>query len=274
LIRGQDAKNYPLGIREVEDFSRLKAMYGLENDPTLLEPGWVDTLVDALAHPGVRILLLVIGFVALYAELHSPGIGVAAFVALVCFILFFWSQFLGGTAGWLEVVLFVAGLACLLLEIFVLPGFGIFGLGGGVMILASLILASQTFIIPHNAYEMAEFQTSLFTVGSAIVGIIAAIALLNRWLPQTPVLGRMVLQPPSEEEAEAISESESLTHFENLLGRQGTATTPLVPGGKARFGKEVYDVMTDGQFVPRNAAVEVVELRGNWIVVRPIEETA
>lgn len=274
LIRGVDAKNYSLGIREVEEFGQLKTMYGLENDPTLLEPGWVDTLVDALAHPGVRVLLLIIGFVALYAEMHSPGIGVAAFVALVCFALFFWSQFLGGTAGWLEVVLFVAGLACLLLEIFVIPGFGIFGLGGAIMILASLIFASQTFIIPRNAYEMSEFQTSLFTVGSAIVGIIAAIVLLNRWLPEAPMFGRMVLQPPSEEEAEAISESESLTHFENLLGVRGTATTPLVPGGKARLGDEVYDVMTDGQFVQRGDLVEVVELRGNWIVVRPVEETA
>jgi membrane-bound ClpP family serine protease len=270
LVRGADAARYFPAARVVGDFAELKLSYNLEADPALLEPGWVDALVDVLTTPAVRILLLVIGFVALYIELHSPGIGVPGFLATVCFVLFFWSQF-GRTAGWLEVALFLAGLTCVLLELFVIPGFGIFGLGGGVMILASIVLASQTFVIPRNPYEMAQFQKSLLVVGASIAGIIGAIALVNRWLPETPLLGQMVLNPPSGEEAEAIDSSAALTHFEDLLGMRGATTTPLVPGGKARIGKNLYDVMTDGEFVPRNAAVEVVEIRGNWIVVRPID---
>jgi membrane-bound serine protease (ClpP class) len=58
------------------------------------------------------------------------------------------------------VLLFAAGLAFLMLEIFVLPGFGVFGLGGGVMILASLVLASLTFVSPHSDTEMAEMAQS------------------------------------------------------------------------------------------------------------------
>jgi len=270
LVRGADAARYFPAARIVGDFAELKVSYNLEQDPALLESGWVDALVDVLTAPAVRILLLVIGFVALYIELHSPGIGVPGFLATVCFVLFFWSQF-GRTAGWLEVALFLAGLTCLLLELFVIPGFGIFGLGGGVMILASLILASQTFVVPRNPYELAQFQKSLLVVGASIAGIIGAIALLNRWLPETPLLGQMVLNPPSGDEAEAIDSSAALTHFEDLLGMRGATTTPLVPGGKARIGKNLYDVMTDGEFVPRNAEVEVVEIRGNWIVVRPID---
>ena len=70
--------------------------------------------------------------------------GIGGFVSAVAFMLFFWSKFLHGTAGWLEVLLFLGGVCFLLLEVLVLPGFGIFGLGGGAMILASLVLASQT----------------------------------------------------------------------------------------------------------------------------------
>ena len=56
--------------------------------------------------------LLLLGLAALYAELQSPGIGVGAFIAAVCFVLFFWGNYLGGTAGWLEVLLFVLGRGC------------------------------------------------------------------------------------------------------------------------------------------------------------------
>ncbi len=272
-VRGGEASAYFSGVQVVDDFAKLKAAYGLQNDPALLEPSWVDTMVDLLSSPGVRVLLLVIGFVALYAELHSPGIGVPAFIATVCFVLFFWSQF-GQTTGWLAITLFLAGMACVMLELFVLPGMGIFGFGGGILILASLVLASQTFIIPRNTYEFGQFRNSLLVVGAAVVGVIGAIAVINRWLPNAPILGQMVLQPPSLDETEAIDESGALAHYESLLGMRGTATTPLMPGGKARIGKDYFDVLTDGEFVPRNAAVEVVEIRGNWIVVRPVDDEA
>jgi len=267
-VFGMDAADYVPGTRTVGGYGDLKAQFDLEREPATLEPTWVDVLVDALASRGLRILLLIIGFGALWAELHAPGIGVPGFIAVVCFVLFFWGQFLGGTAGWLEVLLFVAGVACVLVELFVLPGLGIFGLGGGVMILASLILASQTFVIPSTPSELAEFQNSLMVVGGAIVGTIAVVVMLNRWLPQTPLLGQIMLRPPSPQEAEAIDLSAVLAHVENLVGAQGTTTTPLVPGGKAMFGNSLFDVVTEGGFVPAGATVDVVEIRGNWIIVR------
>lgn len=269
---GDEAVTYRLANHVVEDFSQFKELYGLENDPALMEARWSDVLVDALASPGMAVLLLILGGVALYIELHTPGVGVAAFMALVCFALFFWSRFLGGTAGWLQVILFVAGLSCLALELFVLPGFGIFGLGGGAMVLASLVLASQTFFLPRNSYQMAEFQNSLLVVASAVVGILVTIGAINRWLPRAPILGQMVLQPPSEEESAAISESESFAHFEGLKGATGRTTTPLLPSGKARFGGQLFDVMTDGDFVPLGAEIVVVSVRGNHIVVRAMRD--
>ena len=58
----------------------------------------------------------------------------------------------------LEIVLFLVGVACLVLEVFIIPGFGIFGLGGGVMVLASLVLASQTFVLPATSGEVRELR--------------------------------------------------------------------------------------------------------------------
>ena len=134
----------------------------------LAEPGWADSLIDALAMPGMAWLLLFVGIAALYAELHTPGIGVGAFIAGICFLLFFWSKYLGGTADWLEALLFLSGLLCILLEVFVLPGTAIFGLGGGLLIIVSLILASQTFVLPHNDYQFRQLRDTL--IGLSAVG--------------------------------------------------------------------------------------------------------
>jgi len=269
---GDEAVGYRLANEVVRDFGEFKAYYGLENDPTLLEPSWADFLIEALAHPGVAFFLLVIGFSAMYAELQAPGIGVGAFVALLCFLVFFWSRFLGGTAGWLEVLLFLAGVSCLLIEVFVLPGFGIFGLGGGLMVLASLVLASQTFVLPRNAYQMGELRQSLGVLAASAVAVIVAVVLINRWLPHVPVLGGMILQPPDGEEAEALRYRESLVHFENLLDARGTTTTQLTPSGKARFGDQLVDVMADGEVIPVGTEIVVVEVRGNRVWVRAVDE--
>jgi hypothetical protein len=272
-VKGAEAVEYRLARRTAANFNDFKAGYGLELDPRLMEEGWADTLIKALANPLVTFFLLVIGGVAIYIELHAPGIGVGAFVATVCFVLFFWSHALAGSAGWLEVLLFVTGVVCILLEIFVLPGFGIFGLGGGLLVLASLVLASQTFVgLPKTPSEVAAFQRSLITVGGAAIAVMATIVLINRWLPRAPMLGHIVLEPPSREEAAEIARSESLTHFEDLLGVEGTATTPLVPGGKVRLQGQILDAVTDGDFVNRGQRIVVTEVHGNRIVVRAVEE--
>ena len=198
----------------------------------------------------------------------SPGIGVGGFVAAVCFLLFFWSRYLGGTAGWLEVTLFVAGVACLLLEVFVIPGFGIFGLGGGAMVLASLILASQTFVWPRNDYQFEQLQNSLLTIAAASVGVIVVAVLLRKRLPRSRLFGNLMLEPPAGEEAEIIRRREALVDFHDLVGTRGTATTQLTPSGKARFGDVLVDVMADGEVIDRGAAIEVVEVRGSRVLVQ------
>jgi membrane-bound serine protease (ClpP class) len=272
-LSGDRAEQYLLANHAVDNFAEFRQCYGLENDPTLVEPGWAHVLIDALASPGAAALLLLIGLVGLYVELHSPGVGIGGFVALVCFLLFFWSHYLDGTAGWLEALLFVAGVSCLLLEIFVIPGFGIFGLGGGAMVLASIVLASQTSksFIPRNEYQRDQLLTSLSTIAVACVGMIVVAVFLRSRLPRSPVLHHLMLEPPAGDEAELIRRRESLVNFQNLVGSQGTTTTQLTPSGKARFGDLLVDVIADGEVIDCGATVEVVDVRGNRVLVQEVE---
>ena len=272
-LSGDQAERYFLANRVVENFGEFRQFYGLENDPTLVEPGWANVLIDALASPGAAALLLLIGLVGLYVELHSPGVGIGGFVALVCFLLFFWSHYLDGTAGWLEALLFVAGVSCLLLEIFVIPGFGIFGLGGGAMVLASIVLASQTSksFIPRNEYQRDQLLTSLSTIAVACVGMVVVAVFLRSRLPRSRMLGHLMLEPPAGDEAETIRRRESLVNFHDLVAARGTTTTQLTPCGKARFGDLLVDVIADGEVIDRGAAIEVVEVRGSRVLVKEVE---
>lgn len=269
-LTGAQAKDYGLVNRIVDDFQQCKQFFGLEDDPALLEPGWAHFAVDWLASPFMALVLLLIGGIGVYVEFHTPGTGVGAFVAFLCFLLFFWSRF-DGTAGWLEVSLFLAGVVCLLLEIFVIPGFGIFGLGGGLLILVSVVLASQTFVWPHNEWQVRQFQQSLLTVVGAGGGMMVAAFLLRHWLPRAPVLGHMLLTPPTAEEAETIRRREALVDLHDLMGQQGVTTTRLNPAGKARFGDRLVDVMADGESVDRNVPIEVIDVRGSRVLVREIK---
>jgi membrane-bound serine protease (ClpP class) len=269
-VDGRQAERLHLAHRVVDDFQAFRQYYGLENDPELIAPGWADELIEALGQPGVAVLLLIIGFTGLYLELHSPGTSIGAFVALVCFALFFWSRYLNGTAGWLEVTLFLGGIACLLLEVFVIPGFGIFGLGGGVMVILSLILASQTFVLPRNEYQFAQLQRSLWVIVLSGGGMIVAAFFLRRWLPKTPILNRLILAPPDEAEREGIGRRELLVDLQDLLGRRGVTSTPLYPAGKARIGDTLVDVIADGEMIDRGREIEVVEVRGNRVLVREV----
>lgn len=267
-LRGEKALEIGLARNLASDLGSFKRIYGLEQDPRLIEPGWADFLIDKLASPGVGWLLLLVGMAALYAEIQAPGIGLGGFISGVCFLLFFWNRFLEGTAGWLEVVLFVGGICCVLIEIFVLPGVMVFGLGGGLLILASFILASQTFVLPHNDYQWDQLQGSLLSLMAVFAGVVAAVALMRRYLPHTPWVSSMLLEPPSGEERQTLLERESVVDFRHLVGKQGVSTTPLMPSGKARVEGLLIDVTADGEVIERGQNIVVTAVQGNRVVVK------
>ncbi len=269
-LRGYQALQAGLAVALAEDFAQLTSTYQLDQQLPSVRPNWAHRVIEFLASPHVAGALLFIGWFALMFEFMSPGVGLPGFIAAVCFLLFFWSNVLHGTAGWLEILLFVTGVVCVMLEIFVIPGFGAFGIGGGLLIVAAIVLASQTFVLPRNAYEWSQVPNSLLVVAAAGAGIIASLVCMRHVLTQAPVFRRVALETPDEERLQQIRYQESLVHFDHLLGKRGVTTTPLLPSGKAQFGDETVDVTSDGDVIAAGADVAVVDVRGNEVVVRMI----
>ena len=268
-VLGRDAVGLDLANDLVDNLDGLKALYGLEEkDLTIVSPTWVDTLISRLNSPFVSMLLIVVGILALYTELKMPGVLIPGLVAGLCFLLFFWSHVMGGTATALEVVLFLAGVLCLGLEILVIPGFGVVGVTGILLMIFSLVLASQTFVFPQTTSQWKEFTLSMMPLLTAFVSLSVFAFLLSKYLPQVPVLGRMVLQPtPSPGDDYAKVEPSS---YQRLLGCTGVAMTKLRPAGLVQFGDQYIDVVTEGVFVEEGTRVQVIEVTGNRILVKQV----
>ncbi|MEX2176089.1 MAG: NfeD family protein, partial [Pirellulaceae bacterium] len=267
-ITGQTAQQWGLATTVVRNFEEAKSLYQIEGELVPAKANWALALIEWLADPRIAGVLLFIGWFALMFEMSSPGVGLPGFISGLCFLLYFWSQFLHGTAGWLEVLLFVGGIVCLAVELFVLPGMGVFGIGGGMMIIASIVLASQTFVVPTNAYQLRQFPVSLLMVAAGMGGGLVAVVAIRRFLPDTPYFNRMMLRAPVGEERDERSRRESLVLWDHLRGKRGYTTTPLVPAGKVQFGDELVDVHSDGEFLPKGTPVVITAIAGNNIVVK------
>jgi membrane-bound serine protease (ClpP class) len=194
-VRAEDAASYGLG-QVVHDDDEFKGLYGLRGRAIRVDgPGWVDSLVTLLIDPYVSWLLLFVGVFMLVIEFKLPGIGLPAVISALAFLLFFWSHYLSGTADQLEIILFLLGMVCLALELFVFPGFGIFGMSGILLMLCSIVLASHTFVWPSNDYEYQELGHTLLQVTALLVVVAGCAMVLARYFPSMPFLNRLVLKP-------------------------------------------------------------------------------
>lgn len=282
-LDGRRAHELGFAAAPVEDLDALKQRLGLPAGVHLepVQPNWVDKLVFILNRTEVTLLLFLIGILCIYMEAHVPS-GFFGICTGVCFGLYFWSRFLGGTAVWLEVILFLLGVGCLVLEVFVVPGFGVFGICGGILVLASLILASQTFVIPHSDSEFHELTRTVGSLGGAILGFVGVAAIISRYLPSMPLFKQMVLVPPGAEDLHGDAPhlrpelvphqtgNPVLERDTTLLGREGVSLTVLRPAGKGQFGDDLVDVVSEGPFISQGRRIEVIEVTGNRVVVREV----
>ena len=269
-VKGPRAEELGLARHTVNDFNEFRQLYNLEDDVALAEPGWAGALIDALAMRAWRCCCCSSASRpcmpnctarASAWEPSSPAFASCCSSGA--------SISMAPPAGW-KCCCSWPGLVCILLEIFVLPGVAIFGLGGGLLIIVSLVLASQTFVLPHNDYQFQQLRDTLLGLAGVAFGVVAAAVLMRRLFPHAPLLNHMVLEPPSIDEIEHLAQRESLVDFAHLLGRQGVTTTPLAPAGKARFDGQSVDVSSHGEFIDRGTQVTVVEVHGNRVIVRPV----
>ncbi|MCI0650971.1 MAG: hypothetical protein L0Z55_03720 [Planctomycetes bacterium] len=211
-----------------------------------------------LGNDWVRFALILLGVLGVVFEIKFPGTTLPGAVGLGCFILFFVGAFLGGTAGWVELAVFAAGLVLLAVEIFLLPGFGVAGFSGLILLLGSLVMAlvgSGTGDAPLTGVMSAL----AIVLGGFAMSVILTLTILH-FLPQSASVGQSGLI------ARAILSADPGPT--RLLSRKGKVVSPLRPAGKIDVDGEIIDATSSGEFLDNGIAVEVIDVKGNRVVVR------
>ena len=275
-LSSKTAERFGLTRYIAEDMEQLQAFYQLRELPKTIELSsaerWVDQIANFFRNPVIGTFLLLGAFLFISNEMSAPGLGVPGFLGTLCVVLYFWSHWFGGETEIFEILMFVVGLGCIVVEIFFIPGFGIFGIGGTILVAASIVLAGQDFVVPMTGEDWARVPYSLMPVAGAGLGVVGAVFFLQAAIEKSPFLSRFVLDT-NERQDTGLNESdpEATANWGHLLGKKGTTVTRLNPSGKAKIAGSVYDVISTGLMVDKATEIEVVEAVANRIVVQSKE---
>lgn len=255
----------------VSDEHELRERYHL-SDVTRFDPLWSESLALWMTSLYVRGFLMVIILLGAYVEFHTPGVGVPGLVALIALAIFVVAPYLAGLANVWEIVTIFLGLALIALELFVIPGFGVAGISGVLMVLVGLV---ATFVpdepgrqfpqlFPALPTTLHGLKLAVATLVSSMVASLIGMLMLSRFLPRVPVFNKLVPANPTPSQVAVDDPYYGMAR----VGDIGQAEGALRPAGKARFGSVLVDVVTEGEYLEVNCMIQVIERRGNRVVVR------
>jgi len=188
------------------------------------------------------------------------------------------SKYLVGMANWVEIVLLFLGILLLLVEIFVLPGFGVAGVLGIVGILLGLFgmlirNAPDELPWPHTDMDWQSLSSGAVSLAGGFAGFLVLAWLLSRYLPKMPFMSGLVLAPAASGGAGAPVDTAAAPPSSGpvRVGERGEVVSRLRPAGKARFGEAFVDVVATGEFIETGARVEVSAINGSRIVVKRVQ---
>lgn len=153
--------------------------------------------------------------------------------------------------GWMEIRLFLLGVVLLAIEV-VIPGFGIFGIGGICCILGSFYLA------------LGGNKPALYWLTGGLVVVLAVFAVLIKYLPNNPAWNLIVLKN-KQENKHGYSSAPDLSEY---IGKTGKAVSMLRPSGTALIDGKRVDVVADGEFMANGESLVVFKVVGNKIFVQ------
>ncbi len=215
-------------------------------------------------------ILLALGVLGLYVEFKAPGIGLPGIGGVLCLAIWFWGHQVAGLAGMAEIVIFALGFALLLVELLVIPGFGIVGISGIALMVSAMLMAmvdifpaSPPAVIRVAPVDWSEVQNAVVNLGLALVLALAAMLAIARYLPESALLRPLVL-------AQTLSAGKGFrasASAAGLVGARGVAETPLRPGGIGVFGGQRLSVVGPGEFVEAGTPIVIAEVHGARIVV-------
>jgi len=223
---------------------------------------WSEAIVRFLTNPVVASLLTTFGFLGILFELQSPGWGIPGFVGLACLILSLSASYIAQLATMSDMLFVLTGLALILLEVLVIPGFGIAGLGGiGLMIYGLYLLLLPD--IPVSEEILGQAMDG-FLIG--LVGAVIGVVLLAKLMIKTKFWEQLTA-PDTQKKEDGYSNTFG---WESLQGETGNADTDLHPSGWVRVKDQRIFVVSEGEFIEEGKEIKILSVDGNRVLVREL----
>lgn len=234
-------------------------------------PSAMDRVIGFLINPIVQGLLIMLIVGGIYFELQTPGIGFPLIAALTGCLLYFAPLYLEGLAGYWEIIIFIIGVVLLLLEIFVIPGFGITGISGIILIVTALVFAGidQVSFEFAGDFVQALIRSLFLVVSSAVIALFLSMWLGAKFLGSKRWAFALHAEQRPEEGYVGVD-----MQGRQEIGKTGSAVTDLRPAGKVEIGTELFDAVSLlGDYIEKGSEVVVKKYQsGQLYVVRRKEE--
>ena len=247
------ADNIVLNNEEVLNFLNLR-----DAKIVHIYPNWAENVSRFVTNPVVSSLLLSIGFLGLIIEFWTLGWGIAGTIGIISLSLFFGGHIIVGLAGLESIILFLIGFFLLVAELFLIPGFGLAGIGGIIAIMASIFLTFGNII--QATYSI------LIALGLSVAGFF----LLIRFIPSTRAWRKFILFTQQEKE---LGYTVGTKDLKRLIGKKGFAITTLRPSGIVEVNGKKLNVITRGEYIESNTKIKIISVEGNKIVVETADVT-
>ena len=245
---------------------------GIEEDRQASQQlGALDRIIHFLVNPfvsGILILLIVGG---IYFELQTPGIGFALAVSIAACLLYFAPHYIEGLAAHWEILLFLLGMILIVLEIFVIPGFGIAGASGILLACTALVLA----LVDNWGMDFSHIHPLKLLEAFAVVVVSAIAALfagfhLSRRIFGKPVFGHALALDSTQKKDEGFVAVSQLSSYQSLIGETARTISMLRPSGKIRIKDSVFDAQAETGFIEKDLPVRIIRFENAQFIVRKL----
>ena len=259
----EQALKYKIADGTAENMEALLDSLGYSSVQTIeTTENWSEAIVRFLTNPVVASLLTTFGFLGILFELQSPGWGIPGFVGLACLILSLSASYIAQLATMSDMLFVLTGLALILLEVLVIPGFGIAGLGGiGLMIYGLYLLLLPD--IPVGEEVLGQAMDG-FLIG--LVGAVIGVVLLAKLMIKTKFWEQLTA-PDTQKKEDGYSNT---LGWESLQGETGNADTDLHPSGWVRVKDQRIFVVSEGEFIEEGKEIKILSVDGNRVLVREL----
>ena len=254
-LSSEKAKKLGFSDYESDSLDDILSHFNLDEfEISDLSPLPSERVAGFLTSSTVREILLIVGLLGLIIEATTPGFGIPGTMGLVALSLFFGGHMIAGIGNWLYTLMFIAGVVLLLLEIFVIPGFGIAGISGIALIFISIFLT------------LGGGVGAIHTIGIVALILLVSFLVLLFFFPKLPIWKKLGLARRETRKEGYVAVKEE----KHLEGKEGKAITMLRPAGVVEIEGKRYDALTDGEFIEKGKKIVVTKVEGGKIFVKRI----